>query len=337
MAGVGRAAAEGQLPDAATMEDLRQLARVAPLNPQPYLVAAAIAQKQGDTGRAEKLLVEARRLHPRSAAARYLLADLYLRDGRVADGLAELASLARLIRGSAVELVPALAEYAKSPGAAEELDRVLEANPRLRQPVLGALAADPANAPLILRLEGNRRQSADGRLPPWQGRLLQAMVAQGSYDAAYSLWRQLSGVGEGERPLLFNGEFRRLSSPPPFNWTFASSSGGFAEPGDGSMEVLHYGRENMTLASQLLVLEPGRYRFEAAVTGNPGEGSLAWAVTCHRGRALGERDLRDSRPFVFEVPADCPAQSLELRGRLQDMPQESDVRVGPARIERVAQ
>jgi hypothetical protein len=336
MAGVGHAAAGGRLPSPEVMSELKRLSRLNPLNPQPYLVEAAIAQKQGDLKRAEALLVEARRLSPRSPAARYLLAEIALRDGRVSEGLEELAVLSRLIRGSAMELIPALAQFAKTPGAAEELDKVLKSNPALREPLLGALAADPANEALILKLAGPHHLLADGKPPAWQARLLEAMIAKQSYERAHALWRRLSGIGDGARPLLFNGEFRRLPAPPPFNWTFSSSGAGFAEPGNGSMRVLHYGRDNAALASQLLLLAPGRYRFAATVSGAPAPGALTWVLTCANSRtSLAQQGLEARAPLEFQVPADCSAQLLELRGLLQDMPKESDVRVGPARITRV--
>jgi len=335
MAGVGKAAAQGQLPDAQTMAGLHRLSELTPLNPQPFLVEAAIAQKQGDPDRAERLLVAARSLSPRAPAARYLLADILLRQGRVAEGLEELASLHRLMRGNTMELIPALAQFAKTPGAARQLNKVLKTNPKLREPLLEALAADPDNEALVLELAGPPVRRADGSPPPWQARLLAAMIAERSYDRAYALWRRLSGIGRGPRPLLFNSEFRPLSAPPPFNWAFASSGAGFAEPGNGAMRVLYYGRENAALASQLLLLPPGRYRFTAPVVGTPAAGTLAWVVSCVGGRtSLAQRDLAARAPLVFQVPPDCPAQVLELRGLLQDMPKESDIRIGAARMER---
>lgn len=95
MAQVGEAAAQGQAPPQSAIQRLRQLTRVAPLRADPFLVEGAIAQRDGDIVRAEQLLLEARRRDPRSAAARYLLADLWLRQGRIADGIVEMAILSR--------------------------------------------------------------------------------------------------------------------------------------------------------------------------------------------------------------------------------------------------
>ncbi|MFP5329000.1 MAG: tetratricopeptide repeat protein [Alphaproteobacteria bacterium] len=336
MAGVGKAAAVGQLPDQRSMDDLRRLSKLTPLNPQPFLVKAAIALKAGDVERAKRLLFEARRLSPRAPAARYLLADILLREGRIAEGLHELASLHRIVRASGMELVPALAQFAKSPGAARQLNEVLKTNPKLHEPLLEALATDPDNEALVLELAGSETKRADGKPPPWQTRLLEAMIAEKSYERAYALWRRLAGIRAGTRPLLFNGEFRPLSAPPPFNWQFAASGAGFAEPGNGSMRVLYYGRESATLASQLLLLAPGRYRFSAPVAGNPAPGALSWVIGCKGAREpIAQRNLASRSPLDFVVPSDCPAQQLELRGWLQDMPKDSDVRVGPAKLERV--
>ena len=68
-------------------------------------------------------------------------------------------------------------------------------------------------------------------------------------------------------PQIFNGEFRKIPSLPPFGWELVDSAAGFAEVGDGSLQILYYGREDSELASQLLLLPPGRYRFRAPIKG----------------------------------------------------------------------
>lgn len=336
MAQVGEAAAQGQTPSQSAIQRLHQLTRAAPLGAEPFLVEGAIAQRSGDTARAEQLLIEARRRDPRSAAARYLLADLWLRQGRISDGLSEMAALSRLVPGGSVELVPALSEYARTAGASEQLRRILSANPRLKQPLLNVLAADPDNLQLIIELEGPVRSSTDVKTPPWQARLLNGLVREGAYERAYALWQRLAGFS-GPRPLLFNADFRRIAAPAPFNWNLNSSSAGLAEPANGQMRVLFYGRENSVLASQLLLLPTGSYRLSVPVSGTPAPQSLAWTVACMpAGKRLVELELASSATAqgTFEVPAaNCPAQTLQLRGRAQDMP--SDVRVGPLRLERV--
>ena len=153
---------------------------------------------------------------------------------------------------------------------------------------------------------------------------------------------QLSGLPAQPQDLIFNPGFRDISAPPPFDWAFGSSSAGYAEPGNGSMQVDFYGRDNAILAAQTLLLSPGTYAFQSPASGTVAQDSLIWTLTCvSGGPPLLQLDLgaqSPGRPVSFTVPAGkCSAQLLALNGRGQDMPQESNVRIGPLRLERVSQ
>jgi tetratricopeptide (TPR) repeat protein len=332
MAEVGQAAATGDRPGEATLDGLRTLASRAPLAVEPFLVEAAIDQREGEFIRAERLLLQARLRNPRSHAARYLLADIWLRQENVLPALGEIAILARLIPASTAHFVPALSEYAGMPGAGEELRQVLKVNPRLRQPLLNALAADPDNADLLLALAGEEAASGD---PAWQSRLLGGLVERGDYQRAFSLWRQFSGLGNRPAPLIFNADFSQSPAPAPFDWTYASGTAGLAEPGEGKLRVLYFGRENVVLAHQLLLLPPGNYRFAAPSSGTAPQGALVWSLVCERPRSqLMELEAGASLRASFSVPDNCAAQRLQLRGRQQEMPKGTDVQIGPVTIER---
>ncbi len=337
MTQIGQAAARGGDPAPETLDRLQTLAAVAPLRPEPFLVQAALAERAADYGKATALLNEARRRDPRSPAARYLIADVSLRQGKVLEGLREMAVLSRLLPGTSVQLVPALSEYARKPGAEKNLASILAENRQLRNPLFEALAADPDNAKLILALAGS---NFDSRIPDtrrWQVRLLDGLVARGDFDGAYALWRTFARLREMPRPLLFNGDFRDLAPPPPFNWDFSDLKTSVAEPENGRLRILYYGRENAVLASQLLLLSPGSYRLEAPVSGRVAPQSLAWTLKCLGGTPLLTSWVgTSSNPAdLFTVPASgCGAQKLELTGRAQDAPQDSDVHIGPVAIER---
>ncbi len=334
MAEVGEAAASGRDPGQDTLERLRLLSARAPLEPEPFLVEAALAQRSGELDRAESLLKQARLRNPRSAAARYLLADVWLRQGKLMEGLGEMAVLSSIVPSSTVQLVPALSDYAKTPGARENLGRILAINPRLRRPLLTALSADPANADLILALARTER-TADSADKGWQSRLLDGLVNSGEYDRAYAIWRRFAGAPEGRAELLFNGSFRRIDAPPPFNWSYSSNAAGFAEPAGGQLRVLYYGRQNALLARQVLLLAPGKYRFDSPVSGEGGSGTLVWTVTCIPGGSEVMKIAADAGDVLFAVPASgCRAQFLGLSGHAQETPSDVDVRIGPARLER---
>jgi hypothetical protein len=336
---VGEAAARGGNPSKATLERLRAVAAAAPLRTESFLVEGALAERAGAYGRADKLLLEARARDPRSVAARYLYADTALRQGNIVEGLKELAVLSRLLPGTSVQLVPALAEYARAPGSRDKLAGVLAQNPQLKNPLLLSLAADPDNADLVVSLAGPSTASPIPDTRAWQERLLAGLVARADYQRAYDLWRGFALLPSGSQPLLFNGSFKSVGAPPPFNWSFSTSPAGVSEPGPNGMRVLYYGREDTVLATQLLMLPAGTYRFEAPVKGDLVAGALSWTISCVNSKApLMDLRLGGAAPPAgnFAIPSSgCPAQTLQLNGHVEEMPEDSDVRIGPANLERI--
>ena len=83
MLGVARAATRGTSIGAGTGRELERLSAIAPLSSTPFAIDGALALRAGRYGEAEPLLVEARRRDPRDRGVRFLLADLYLREGRM--------------------------------------------------------------------------------------------------------------------------------------------------------------------------------------------------------------------------------------------------------------
>lgn len=339
LAGVGAAAAVGEEPSPETRQQLEELAERAPLRPQPFLVAAALAERAGERQRAEQLLIEARTRDPRSRAARYLLADLYLRTGEIVAGLRELTVLGRLLNRSGEQLIPALAAYARTPGAVPKLKLVLRDNPALAPALLSALAEDPDNAGLVLELAAGSAAQAAGA--QWLPKLLQSLVSSGRYEEAYRIWSRLSGANP--QPGLYNPAFRATDAPAPFNWTLAKSGAGVAEPlPRGGVHLLYYGRQDVVLAQQLIILPAGRYRLAVPVRGAVPEGQqLSWSIRCLPADkriaqiplAAGKAGVRSTE---FAVPSSgCKAQSIELAGNRQELPKSIEVEIGPLRLEKI--
>ena len=337
MAEVGQAAARKGDPPTSTLRRLELVAAAAPLQPEPFLVQAALAERSGDYSRAETLLRQARWLNPRSTAARYLLADVWLREGKIVPGLHEMAVLTRFFPTASVQLIPALAEYAHTPGAREQLVVIVNSNPDLKRPLLSALAANPGNADLILTLAGSDIDSVDPGAQPWKKRLLEGLVTRAKYASAHALWQRFAGISGTHTPLLFNRDFSSSAAPPPFNWSFSSGTAGIAEPGNGKLRVLYYGRDDAVLASQVLLLPPGNYVFESAANGTAGSSTLTWNLSClHPAQQLMAVDVNSGKNTgSFAVPADCEAQFLSLRGHAEENPHDTDVQLGPVRLDRV--
>lgn len=339
MAEIGQAAARGELPSGETMERVRGLAARAPLEPEPFLVEAALAQKRGDSARAGQLLLQARRRDPRSSAARYLLADHYIRNGDIVAGLTEMTVLSRLVPGAVDQLVPGLVAYARTPGAIPKLRQLFKESPDLQPVLLSALASDAANADVVLAIAD---RSASSGAEQWRAKLLKSLVDQRQYARAYAIWSRFAGLNAPPRG-LYRPDFTPSAAPPPFNWTLAQAGGGVAEPlPGGGLRVLHYGRKQTTLASQLTLLEPGRYVLSMSITGEIGsDGQLRWGVRCLPSREsmlelrLTRANARNARG-QFEIPASgCAAQQIELIGMLTDMPNSTDAAISPLRLSKV--
>lgn len=328
MGDVGEAAARGSEPDQQTLARLEQLAARDPLSAQPFLVQGAIAARNGDYERAERLLTIARQRAPRSPAARYLMGDLYLRVDRPVDAMAEMAVLNRLLPGGSQQLAPSLAAYAKVPGSLPQIRAILASYPEIEEPLLATMSSDVANTDAILRLASSAKR--EGPAPVWQRLLLSNLVAAGEYRKAYSTWSRLSGVPA--QPGLHNPQFDASNAPPPFNWRLAEGAGAVVEPSSGGLQVVYYGRDNLSLAEQVTLLPPGSYRLRANVSGSFPQGSgVAWRVKClPEGPELMSVPLTGPGPLGgdFTVPAGCAAQNISLTGEMLEVPGASEFRVG---------
>ena len=334
LAEVGERAAASRPIDPALLHRLLAASSKAPLAPEPFLVKGVEAQLAGDGQRALRAFLAARDRNPRTIAARYFLADYYLKAGQTGLGLAEISVLARLVPQSLPSVAPFLAEYARSPGAAPQVKAVLQTHPQLEPVLLDTLAADAANAELILTLWSGR---GGEEAKPWQSRLLAQLVEAGRYDLARDSWSRFTGVAP-QPGRLFDPDFGRKVLPP-FGWTLASGPAGVAEAeGAGRLHILFYGRDDLVLASQLMTLKPGRYRLSMnANTNSPSSKSLEWTIVClpaANQTTVVRLDRAGPVSGSFSVPqANCRAQRLELRGIAPEFPEQADVTVSGLKLQ----
>jgi hypothetical protein len=265
--------------------------------------------------------------------AHYFLADTLFRAGQTQRGLEEITILARLAPNGVAGLAPYVAAYAKDPRTWPQLRRLFRSKPDLEGTALTALASDPANADTVLALAGHDRSGPADWLPT----LLNNLVAAHQYAKAHQIWASASHPQNAAGSLVYDPRFNEPHAPGPFNWILLSSTVGLSErlPG-GGLHVIFYGREDGLLARQLLVLPPGRYRVTMAASGNWGTAHpLSWAVRCDGQQApLGALplDVAATRPWTFTVPANCPAQWLELSGVSSDVAQQSEATIKEVRV-----
>ncbi len=334
LAQIGAIAAAGRPIDKSQIDRLVAVSTRAPLSPEPFLVRGVDAQLRGDRTTALRAFLAARQRNPRAVAARYFLADLYLKADQTEPGLAEISALARLVPESLPKIAPNLAAYAQNPKAAPQVKAMLRSHPQLELALLYDLSADARNGDLIAYLWSGRT-GEDAR--PWQGRLMQQLVETGRFDQARSAWSRFTGF-TAEPGQLFDADFTG-KGPPPFGWQLISGASGIAEPQGGGLHVLYYGRDDLVLASQLMTLPPGQYQLSMKLAaGAPAPKSLSWTVRClPDGRTIAAIPL--DRPGAvtahFGVQAGgCAAQRLELNGKSPEFPERAELTISQLRLQR---
>lgn len=301
--------------------------RSAPLSDEPFLLAGVDALAHGREAEGERLLVEARRRNPRLRMVRLLLLNQYLKQGRMAQASVEISTINRLVTQAGNVFVPFLAQMVEDPKSGPGLIPLLRREPGLRDQVLLVMANKGADPGRVMAIAGDTvRPSAQP--PEWQSTLLDNLVKQNRYDAALELWRKLAGrspepAGKG----IYDPALQGMPGPPPFNWILTERGLGVAERASGGgLSAEYYGRDDGDLASQLLMLRPGRYRLSFRAEGDAqGTSSrMAWSVSC--GDAIlvqvpvtGVTSAPHPFAASFAVPAGCPAQWLKLRGVSGDM------------------
>jgi hypothetical protein len=335
MIGIARAAAARRAVDPNVFLDMVDAARKAPLMPEPFLVRGVQAQVAGKPDVAEQAFRAAEQRDPRSLPAHYFLAEQYFRSGNASRGLAEVAMLVNLAPNGVGSAAPFVASYARDRTHWPSLRSIFRRNPAVEDATLIALAADPANTEIVRALASPDRTTAAS---PWLPVLLGSLTTAGQYGRAKAVWSWAARVGSDASALLFDADFSRPKLPPPFNWALTSSTVGLAERQPGSrLHVMFYGQEDGVLARQLLVLPAGAYRMSLRLVGDPAQvRAISWSLKCANAQeaaAAVRLDVAAARGWAFNVPANCPAQWLELSGRSSDLSQESDFAITGLRLE----
>jgi tetratricopeptide (TPR) repeat protein len=315
---IGASAGRGEAAPPAALNAISAVAARNPLAVEPFTVAGTEALAAGKLDRAELLLEEALRREPRAIAPRYLLADLFLRTGRLEQGLLHVSALTQRLGQTLQPIAPAIARFAGQPGAIEALAPAIRKDPQLADQVLGSLATDAGSAEITVQLWRALPPGQRLAAKPWQARLLEEVIGTGDYRKAHDYWRAFARIAQAS-PGLFNPRFASVPAQPPFNWTLTSGSGGVAEPVPGGVRLIFYGREDTVLASQTVILGSGVYRLTWQAAGEAD--NLIVRMTClPQDRELGSAALSSGTLGFTIPPSSCRAQRLEFRGQLAELP-----------------
>lgn len=321
------------------------MARVAPLDPRPFLRAASL--DEGDArAAAEPLLNAALKRNPRMIDARLRLMRLDFESSRIGPAVEHAIILASLRPDLAIQFDALLVEAAREPGARRHISRRLANRPQLvrmlASPMSGALTP-PEMLELIRFTDLEEMPGATAQV---QRAVTRAYLAERDYDRAFAVWRRV--LGERPENAVHDGSFSGSDAAPPFTWTIVSDTSIEARPigaeeGQTALRVRAFGDLPSAAAHQHVVLEPGRhvlrYRARQPIAPPDRSSGFRWLVRCTSSQVLAEEAIPPPGPnwadrtVAFQVPQDCPAQILTLQsiGGLPDG--ESEIFVTRVRID----
>jgi hypothetical protein len=308
----------------------------APLSDDAFLVSGVQRLLKHDNRSAEQLLARALARKPRSRIARLFMLELELRSGNVQGAVSDMTILTRLLPDVEKLFIPELARFARDPQTRPTLERIIRSDPPLFGRLLQHMAAKASNADIVLQLAAKGAPIPEPEQPDWRVILLNTLVDKGDVGRAYQQWRAFLGKDAPDQSnLIYDGSFQGLPGLPPFNWNFTASEMGAAERQKrGGLEVQYYGRTAGDLASQLVVLRPGNYRFSFHAEGDLSDEQhrLVWRMQCTKSNAMvfelplanityAGRNVAGN----FTVPPKCPAQWLKLVGDPTEFPKIENV------------
>lgn len=316
--------------DAATLAAVRRASAEAPLDARAFLVLGHQQLLDDQPQRALATLEAGQRLDPRQRVIHLLLLDRYLRTGRLADAAGQFSVLARLVGQTQEPVIAAMAQMSMAPQMRDAVRRTLRSDPVLERQVLVALAKSNTAPAAIFALASPEAQRDAGAAESWGPALIDRLVAHERYADARLVWQRVYGLTDAQVAApLYDAGLRKLGGAPPFNWLLAAGSLGAADMRDNALAVDYYGRDSGELASQLLVLRPGSYRFAFTLEGGKTTSgpSLAWSLQCASG---GKAELmrlaapgtgtRRRLATTVTIPAGCAAQRLALLGESGEFP-----------------
>jgi len=319
--------------DAAQRLAQRALTRQ-PFNVAALRVAGLAAAREGDLDAANQMLTLAGNWSLRDDPAQSWLVRHRLEQGRAASALAHADTLMRRrtdLRPMYFDLMInlALRNDVEAQGA---LVALLRREPPWRIDffiyALERPEGLPVAAAVLMALKDGQGRSTDEE----KARVYGTLIAQGRIEALRAV---MARAETGLRPVLTNGDFSDGAGAPPFGWVLPAGAGVLAEiangPEDGgpALHGLVSATAERTIAEQLVLLTPGRWRLSGRFRVDQGDlnGRMTWVLACTAGgRVLASAPLSatargDWTPVsaVIEIPPDaCGAQQLRLVSRAQD-------------------
>jgi tetratricopeptide (TPR) repeat protein len=248
---------------------------LSPYNYDYRLLLASAQEMKGNRAAAEKTLEKAIQLAPANPETHWQMANVRLRQGKLAEALPEFKLAASSKRG----FLPATLDliWRASGGKSEAVEAATGEDTQSRVALANFLnkQSRPEDAVKIFsRIDRNERLAL-----PESGMLISAFIDKGSLSLARELWVNLvSNSVDAQGTLIWNGSFESdpVKNFAQFDWNFTRSDyatlgidTNTARTGSRSLKIDFAGKDTTKLDNEIrqaIALEPGqKYRFECFV------------------------------------------------------------------------
>lgn len=316
--------AQQQLTDdvVAAQESARRALRRDPTSAIAASTLSIAFAKQGDTARSTAMLAYAEQLSRRDLTTQLFAIEAAVQRGDILNALRHYDIALRVGKSMPPLLFPVLDSASVDTAIRAPLARMLARGTPWQSSFLDYLSANTKDIGAAARLV-DAIYVAGGSVPYGpMSVLIQRLLEAGDVPSAWRLYRYKNP--KAQRASLRNGDFSAAPDLPTlFDWRLE-------DDGDARAEILRSNRGGElriearagaggTVASQRLVLSPGRYALAFTVRAgeNASFGASVFEITCVPSRqriglvridgaAKGQQILR------FVVPSDCLSQSLDL-------------------------
>jgi hypothetical protein len=322
-----------------------------PLNVAALRTLGLALEQTGDKVGANRIMTLAARLGWRDVALQLWLVNAYAVHGDVHAALRRANALARINRLPEITYPVFLASLADDELRAA-LVQEMKDRPLWRGEFFYRLLQLPADQMRYVdQLIAELARAGSPINPSERAIYLTRLVQVGQGPAAYAHWlRNQRGAGATPAPLLWDAGFEHVQAPgalvAPFEWRIAPEATGVVSvipsaSGGRQLSVSPGRNFTGTLASQTLVLRPGRYRLTAQVGRDPEAAGLHWTIRCLPDQTEMALDSGIGGPKfaagTFDVPGrGCNAQSLAIDvGLSGDGTNNGDVTIDDVRMSKV--
>src|SRR5436853_1313217 len=252
-------------------------ARAVELSPYDFrwrLILASVKEAEGDRAAAEVALRDALRLAPNDRDVHYRLANVLLREGRLAAAIDEF----RIAVDKNSQMLPVTLDliWQVTRGNVEAVETVAGNDPKRRLQLAQFLVRQSR---LVEAATVFRSIDRTARLASLESaQLLNAFIGANHMTIAHELWMSLVSEASAPASLIYNGGFEAdiLKNFSQFDWTFGRSEyarliidRSVTHSGGRSLKIEFTGRDTTTLGDeirQLVVVRPGaHYRMECYI------------------------------------------------------------------------